>query len=132
MRGRPIRKRPSRGDPMKRTAVILKWTLLGLCVIALGTFTIPGVPLWFFRRERYPRWIGSAIALSIVVLFRFLNGGWNFTIGGRTAGPWWLEVMEGAVSWAIGALLVSLGYSIARYLMRGSRNGEVVETASGS
>ena len=107
---------------MKRAVSILKAFLLGFCALAFFllfcTYSIPGALLWFFFREHYPRWNGSAIALSVAVLFRIVASRWNFVIGDGSFGAWWLEVMQGAVSWAIGAILVAGGYQLVAFLVK--------------
>ncbi len=105
---------------MKTTKAILKiaaWCLIGIGILSLFAryYVIPGLLLWWIFRERYRGWMGAATALLVVLILRFSTGEWPMRIGGHSSGEWFVEVMLGILSWAIGSILVNVGYNIARY-----------------
>ena len=81
-------------------------------------FSLPGVLLAIARRQDYPRYLGSALALTAVVVMRLMMGGWIVRIGGASAGQWYFEVFLGGVAWAVGAILVALSYRVASIAFR--------------
>jgi hypothetical protein len=81
-------------------------------------FSLPGVILAITRKQNYPRYIGSALALTAVVLMRLKMGGWIVRIGGASAGQWYFEIFLGGVAWAVGAILVALSYLMASIAFR--------------
>jgi len=81
-------------------------------------FSLPGVILAITKKEDYPRYFGSALALAAVVLIRLVTGGWIVRIGGALAGQWYFEIFLGGVAWAAGAILVALSYRIATIAFR--------------
>ena len=111
---------------MKTFAIILKIIVLSFVAIGLlslfWVFVIPGMLLWIAYRERYHRWIGSAVALLVVLTLRFSTGEWQMRIGGQGSGDWFAELMLGILSWAVGSILVAAGYNIPQYFLDGLNN----------
>ena len=110
---------------MKTFAAILKIVILSLIGIGILSlfwpFVIPGMLLWWIFRERYQGWVGSAVALLVVLILRFSMGEWQMRVGGQSSGEWYVEVMLGIVSWAVGSILVTVGYNIPGYFLGGLR-----------
>ena len=109
---------------MKTAKAILNiaaWCLIGIGILSLFAryYVIPGLLLWWVFRERYRGWMEAATALLVVLILRFSTGEWPMRIGGHSSGEWLVEVMLGIVSWAIGAILVNVGYNLARCLFGG-------------
>jgi hypothetical protein len=81
-------------------------------------FTIPGILLAVVSRQEYPRYVGSALALLIATLIRFLTGEWNFQLGEDSSAHWIVEIVNGACSWALGSLLLVLSYWLTAMIIR--------------
>jgi len=86
---------------MKTFAIILKIGVLSLVGIGLlslfWVFVIPGMLLWVIFRDRYHRWIGSVVALAVVLFLRVTMGEWQMRIGGQSSGEWFSELMLGDI-----------------------------------
>ena len=108
---------------MKTFAIILKigaLSLVGIGLLSLfWVFVVPGMLLWIIFRDRYHRWIGSVVALAVVLILRVSMGEWQMRIGGQSSGEWFSELMLGILSWAVGAILVAAGYNIPKYFLDG-------------
>ena len=116
---------------MKKLFAILKIVILSLIgMVLLGlfwAFLVPGMMLWWILRERYQEWVGVATALGILLIWRFFAGEWNARADGQSSGDLGMELALGAVSWAIGSILVSAGYRIPKYFLEGLRTDEEVD-----
>lgn len=108
---------------MKIASAILKIVVLGLIGIGalslFGVYVIPGMLLWWILRGRYEGWMGAATALLIVLILRLSMDAWPMRIGGQSSGEWFVELMLGIVSWAIGSILVTAGYNLPRFFLDG-------------
>lgn len=107
---------------MRTFALVLKIIVLSLIAIGLLSlfwiFLIPGIALWFLFRERYHHWIGSIVALLVMLTLRFSTGEWQ-RLGEQGSGDWFVELMHAIFSWAIGSILVTAGYNMPRYFLDG-------------
>ncbi len=102
---------------------VLKIALLlvvgGAFLLLLGAYLIPGILLWWIFGERYKGWIGTATALVVVVGLRSFSGQWPASIGEFGSSGWYVELTSLVLSWAVGSILVSVGYDIPRYFLEG-------------
>lgn len=96
---------------------------LALIMIA-WPFAIPGVLLSALRRGDYPHYVGSALALMVVVAMRVGTGGWFVRIGGLSSGQWYVELFLCSVAWALGAIVIAIGFRLASLAFRGTPPNE--------
>lgn len=83
-----------------------------IALLAIGfPFAIAGILIATVRRYDYPRFLASGLALSIAATLRIASGNWLFMLGEAGGGSVIVELVEGAVSWAIGSILMALTYS---------------------
>ena len=105
----------------KSTAIVIRtgaWIgMIGVFFIA-SPFSIPGMLIAIFRPHDYPRYIGSALALTGAVTMRLVIGTWIVRVGGASSGQWYIEIYLGCVSWALGSILVALSYWLASLAFR--------------
>lgn len=85
---------------------------------ALACFLAPGLLLWMIFRDRCPRWTASGLAWVIVVTRRVITGEWNVRIGSESSGPWHVELLLGAINWALAAIFVQCSYQLACHFFR--------------
>ena len=113
---------------MKKLLLALKiivYGLIGIGIISLfWVYVIPGMLLWCIFRERYRAWIGSIVALFIVLVTRY-SMDWGVKMGDESASfSWLLEFSSVLITWAIASLFVSAGYHTPRYFLSGWRMEE--------
>ena len=84
-----------------------------LCLVALVAtvllwpFAVTGLLAVILSGMKFNRWVSSALALVLAIVWRITTGGWIIRIGDSTPEYWYFEVLPGIVSWAIAAIFVS-------------------------
>jgi len=106
------------GKPTRIAIRIGAWIGMISLVLVVWPFSLPGVSLAIFRRKDYPRYVGSGLALTVVVVMRLMTGAWMVRIGGASSGQWYFEIFLGMVAWAIGSILMALSYRVASIAFR--------------
>ena len=89
------------------------WISLPVLVLVAYPFAIPGILIAIVRRSNYPRFFASALALVIVIALRFITDEYTFRLGEGGDQYYLNELVCGAVSWAIGSLMMVLSYEAA-------------------
>lgn len=101
---------------MKRKANLVKMialtTLSLVAAIFFWPFAVGGIVAFFVCGMRYNRWVSSAFALFIAIVWRLSIGEWPLRIGDGTLNSWYFEVFHGMLNWALAAIFVS---SFARW-----------------
>lgn len=96
---------------MKRTTNLVKiialTTLSLVAAIFFWPFAVGGMVAFFVSGMRYNRWVSSAFALFIAIVWRLSVGEWPLRIGDSTVNSWYFEAFHGIVNWALAAIFVS-------------------------